>query len=99
MCIQLRKCHLIAYACQLVFLVQLLVTILFLLSEVVLHTSFMTIPYRIVLRKIFPKDYADNLDIELHPYVPKALLTVAITTLVLFFASGLYAEKIGYANR
>jgi hypothetical protein len=35
----------------------------------------------------------------LHPAFATGLLTVSVTTLVLFFASGLYTEKIGYANR
>jgi len=34
-----------------------------------------------------------------HRYVSWGLLSVAVMTLVLFFASGTYAEKIKYANR
>lgn len=32
-------------------------------------------------------------------YVTQSAFLIAVTTLVLFHASGLYAEKIGYANR
>jgi hypothetical protein len=32
-------------------------------------------------------------------YLCLCLLPVAIVTLLLFFASGMYAERIGYANR
>ncbi|KAF8752261.1 Spo7-like protein [Rhizoctonia solani] len=34
-----------------------------------------------------------------HPYIIPGLWLVSVTTLVLFFASGLYSEKISYANR
>ncbi|KAJ3746390.1 hypothetical protein DFH05DRAFT_941362 [Lentinula detonsa] len=34
-----------------------------------------------------------------HPYVTTGLLFVSVTTLVLFFASGMYSEKIAYANK
>ncbi|KAF8740043.1 hypothetical protein AX14_008955 [Amanita brunnescens Koide BX004] len=33
------------------------------------------------------------------PYIASGFLFVAITTLVLFFASGMYTEKIAYANK
>jgi hypothetical protein len=33
------------------------------------------------------------------PYFASALLFVSVTTLVLFFASGMYSEKIAYANQ
>jgi hypothetical protein len=47
------------------------------------------------MRKVLP-------DIEpppLHPYFASGLLFVGVTTLVLFFASGMYSEKIAYANQ
>lgn len=34
-----------------------------------------------------------------HPYFASGLLFVLVTALLLFFASGMYAEKIAYANR
>ena len=81
------------------FLAQLLVVILFLLSEARLHTSFLTVPYKYVLRKTLPDIYTPDTEVALHPYVTSGLLFVSVTTLVLFFASGMYAEKIAYANR
>jgi len=82
-----------------VFLVQLLAAICFLLSETFLQTSFMALSYKFVLRKSLPHAYSEDFDVQLHPYFAKGLLLVAVTTLILFFASGLYEEKIGYANR
>ncbi|KAJ3837219.1 hypothetical protein F5878DRAFT_622986 [Lentinula raphanica] len=35
----------------------------------------------------------------IHPYLTTGLLFVSVTTLVLFFASGMYSEKIAYANK
>jgi hypothetical protein len=82
-----------------VFLAQLLIAIAFLLSEVLLHTSFLTIPYKLVLQRALPEIYSDNTQVELHPYFASGLLFVSVTTLVLFFASGMYSEKIAYANQ
>ncbi|KAI5121602.1 hypothetical protein M0805_009473 [Coniferiporia weirii] len=81
------------------FLVQLLAVMIFLTSEVFLHTQFLALPYNVALRKAFPEDYGRGQTVELHHYAAKGLLLVAVTTLVLFFASGLYGEKIAYANR
>jgi hypothetical protein len=78
---------------------QLLAIIIFLTSEVLLQTQFMSIPYKYMLRKALPEIYTQDSEVHLHPYFATGLLTVAITTLLLFFASGLYSEKIGYANR
>lgn len=69
------------------------------MSEVMLRTSFLTIPYKYMLRKALPEIYLMEDEVHLHPYFASGLLTVAVTTLLLFFASGMYAEKIGYANR
>ncbi|KAI0322976.1 hypothetical protein OF83DRAFT_1167014 [Amylostereum chailletii] len=74
-------------------LAQLVIVIVFLLSEVLLHTNFLSIPYRILRHRRI------DVDVHMHPYVAPGLLLVALTTLVLFFASGLYSEKIAYANR
>ena len=38
-------------------------------------------------------------EVHVHPYFTLGLLSVSVTTLVLFFASGMYSEKIAYANR
>lgn len=82
-----------------VFLAQLLLAIGFLLSEVLLQTSFLTIPYKFVLQRALPDIYTDDSKVELHPYFASGLLFVSVTTLVLFFASGMYSEKIAYANQ
>ena len=79
-----------------VFLAQLLIVIAFLLSELRLHSPFLSIPYKFLLRKTLAEE---DTEVILHPYVASGLLFVAVTTLVLFFASGMYTEKIGYANR
>ncbi|KAI0059481.1 hypothetical protein BV25DRAFT_1908731 [Artomyces pyxidatus] len=80
------------------FLFQLIIGIVFLLCEVLLQTSFLSIPYRYLLQDILHV-YGSDAEVQLHPYVASGLLFVAVTTLLLFFASGLYSEKIGYANR
>ena len=82
-----------------VFLFQLIGTIVFLLSEVLLQTSFLSILSRFLLRHALPEHYGPDDDFRVHPYFVSGLLFVAVTTLVLFFASGMYSEKIGYANR
>ncbi|KAI0926610.1 hypothetical protein AcV7_005502 [Taiwanofungus camphoratus] len=81
------------------FLAQLLLTIIFLLSEAFLQTNFLSIPYKIVLQKALPDVYQDDTLVQVPPYFASGLLFVAVTTLVLFFASGMYSEKVGYANR
>ncbi|KAG9313668.1 hypothetical protein JVU11DRAFT_6013 [Chiua virens] len=43
--------------------------------------------------------YGTVTNVKPHPYFASGLLLVAITTLLLFFASGMYSEKIAYANR
>ncbi|THU84738.1 hypothetical protein K435DRAFT_869959 [Dendrothele bispora CBS 962.96] len=37
--------------------------------------------------------------VPVHPYLTSGLLFVSATTLVLFFANGMYSEKVGYANK
>ncbi|KAI0308264.1 hypothetical protein B0F90DRAFT_1615017, partial [Multifurca ochricompacta] len=81
------------------FLAQLIVTIIFLLCEVLLNTSFLSIPYQHFLSRALPSVYGADVEVRLHPYVVSGLLFVSVTTLLLFFATGLYSEKIGYANR
>ena len=75
------------------FLAQLAAVIIFLLSEVLLQTTFLTVPYRLLrFRQL-------DVEVHLHPYVTPGLLLVSLTTFALFFASGMYGEKIAYANR
>ncbi|PCH37602.1 hypothetical protein WOLCODRAFT_110180 [Wolfiporia cocos MD-104 SS10] len=94
------------------FLAQLALVIVFLLCEVLLHAQLLAIPYRAVLGRLYALRHGRGAagggdeglpewarDAEVHPYVASGLLFVAVTTLVLFFASGMYSEKIGYANR
>lgn len=81
------------------FLTQLLLIIAFLLSEVFLQTSFLSIPYNWLLRRILPDIYGPDVQMQVHRYFALGLLCVAVTTLALFFLSGMYSEKIGYANK
>ncbi|KAH8112390.1 Spo7-like protein-domain-containing protein [Phellopilus nigrolimitatus] len=81
------------------FVAQLLAVLVFLVLEVFLQTQFLTMPWNFALQKAFPEDFADGRTMQLHPYIAKGMLLVDVTTLVLFFASGVYEEKIGYANR
>jgi hypothetical protein len=80
----------------------------FLLTEVlrVLSLQILSIPYSSLLTYVLPDIYAPEALAKsrrgkpfLYPVFATGLLTVGITTLVLFFANGLYGEKIGYANR
>ncbi|EGO00979.1 hypothetical protein SERLA73DRAFT_178992 [Serpula lacrymans var. lacrymans S7.3] len=81
------------------FLGQLILVIGFLLSEVLLQTAFLTMPYKLVLQKALPEIYTVDKEVTPHPHLASGLLFVSVTTLVLFFASGMYSEKIAYANR
>ncbi|RXW21450.1 hypothetical protein EST38_g4407 [Candolleomyces aberdarensis] len=80
------------------FLCQLLLVIAVLLWEALLppEASILVIPYRLLLQRILP---AVDSDVRLPPYIPSGLLFVSVTTLLLFFASGMYSEKIAYANK
>ena len=84
-----------------VFLLQLLLVITFLLSEVLLppSSSLLAVLYKLILQRLLPDIYTPETDITLHPYLASGLLLVSVTTLVLFFASGMYSEKIAYANK
>ncbi|TBU21902.1 hypothetical protein BD311DRAFT_782654 [Dichomitus squalens] len=81
------------------FLGQLLLIIGFLLCEVLLQTNWLGVPYKWVLHQVLPDIYPEDADVRVHPYFASGLLFVSVTTLVLFFASGMYSEKIGYANK
>jgi len=81
------------------FLAQLLLIIGFLLSEVLLQTGFLSVPYAWFLRRILPDIYDPNAEVQVHRYFALGLLCVSVTTLALFFLSGMYSEKIGYANK
>ncbi|KAF4612795.1 hypothetical protein D9613_011746 [Agrocybe pediades] len=61
--------------------------------------SLLSIPYQMVLRRLLPDIYTPDTKVTLHPYFASGLLFVSVTTLVLFFASGMYSEKIAYANK
>ncbi|KDQ11167.1 hypothetical protein BOTBODRAFT_114838 [Botryobasidium botryosum FD-172 SS1] len=84
-----------------VFLTNLVLVIIVLSSDFVLNTSFLSLPFKLILKHLPPTVVPPSLheNFVLHPYVTPGILLVAVTTLVLFYASGLYAEKIGYANR
>jgi hypothetical protein len=84
-----------------VFLFQLLALISFLVCEVCLQLNLLDIPFHFLLFRMFPTLYSpeEMAHIHVHPYLTLGLLSVSVTTLVLFFASGLYSEKIAYANR
>ena len=82
-----------------VFLAQLLIIIGFLLSEVLLQTNLLSVPYVWVLRWILPDIYGPDVKVQVPRYFSLGLLCVAMTTLALFFLSGMYSEKIAYANK
>lgn len=83
------------------FLFQLLLLIAFFLTEVILppQSSILAIPVKFILQRTLPNIYGPNTQLTLHPYFASGLLLVSVTTLVLFFASGMYSEKIAYANK
>ena len=73
-----------------------MIVIIFLLSDFLFDTAFLVLPFNGLFRLAFAQDHENVLA---PPYVTAGLLFVAVMTLVLFFASGMYSEKIGYANR
>ncbi|KAJ7594108.1 hypothetical protein C8J56DRAFT_820476 [Mycena floridula] len=83
------------------FLIQLLLFIAFFLTEVILppHASLLAIPCKLVLTFVLPNIYTPETELRLHPYIGSGLLLIGVTTLALFFASGMYTEKIAYANK
>jgi len=78
------------------FLLTLVFCIAVLASDVLLATSLLTWPANRLMAHL---PISPQQDIILPTYITHTALLVVITTLVLFYASGLYAEKIGYANR
>ncbi|TEB26982.1 hypothetical protein FA13DRAFT_987510 [Coprinellus micaceus] len=92
------------------FLIQLLLAIALLAWEVLLppQASVLVIPYRILLYQLrslrantsghMYYDKSAN-DVHIHPFITSGMLFVGVTTLFLFFASGMYSEKIAYANK
>ncbi|CUA77065.1 hypothetical protein RSOLAG22IIIB_06478 [Rhizoctonia solani] len=97
------------------FLAHIVLVIVVLTGDIVLNTSFVTSPINLVtpyfdtririplLMWWFDQPEQNILRIptplHLHPYIIPGLWLVSVTTLILFFASGLYSEKISYANR
>ncbi|KAF7366332.1 Sporulation-specific protein spo7 [Mycena sanguinolenta] len=83
------------------FLFQLLLIIAFLLLEVLLppHISLIAIPCKLVLQRLLPDIYTAETEVHIHPYFSTGMLFVSVTTLVLFFASGTYSDKIAYAHK
>ncbi|KAK7678029.1 hypothetical protein QCA50_018969 [Cerrena zonata] len=80
-------------------LLQLVLTILFLLSEVFLVTNFLATPCHWVVSSIVSESFVHDAEVLVHHYIAMGLLCISVTTLVLFFVSGMYSEKIAYANR
>ena len=78
---------------------QLVLIILFLLSEVFLLTNFLAAPCHWAVSSVLPESYVHDAEIAVHHYIAMGLLCISLTTLVLFFVSGMYSEKIAYANR
>ncbi|KAF8307889.1 hypothetical protein DL93DRAFT_2159338 [Clavulina sp. PMI_390] len=78
-------------------LIQLVVTIVILACDAILSTNVILWPLNQLIRHI--PYYAPQSDIIVPPYMIQSAFCIAVITLFLFYASGLYAEKIGYANR
>jgi hypothetical protein len=81
-----------------VLLVNLVVTIFVLASDIFLSTNLTLRPLNQLIRSL-PILGTTHEDIIPPLYVTQSAFLIAVTTLLLFYASGLYAEKIGYANR
>ena len=64
-----------------------------------MQTDLLSIPFRWTLRKILPDIYGPDVHFQVHRYFALGLLCVSVTTLALFFLSGMYSEKIAYANK
>lgn len=99
--LRFHLCPYISVLPRTVFLFQLLALISFLVCEVFLQLNLLDIPFHFVLRRTFPVLYSpeEMTEVHIHPYFTLGLLSVSVTTLVLFFASGMYSERIAYANR
>ncbi|KAF9447285.1 hypothetical protein P691DRAFT_760927 [Macrolepiota fuliginosa MF-IS2] len=81
------------------FLGGLLIAIALLLLEVFLPPNLLVIPCKMFLCWLLPEAYLADTEVTLHPYFTSGLLFVSVTILVLIFVSGMYSEKIAYANK
>jgi hypothetical protein len=81
--------------CTLVYLLLLVLLTVILASDSLLETAFFLWPANIFLNRF----WNDQLYIAPHPYFLHGTFFVLGVTLFLFFASGLYNEKITYANK
>ena len=79
----------------------MLALISFLVCEVSFQLNLLDIPFHFLLTRTSPTLYSpeEMTDVHVHRYFTLGLLSVSVTTLLLFFASGMYYEKIAYANR
>jgi hypothetical protein len=80
-----------------VLLLQLVFCIIVLASDALLSTDFLAWPVNYLIQRI--PIFTPQQDVVLPPYVRQSAFCIAVITLFLFYASGLCAEKIGYANR
>ena len=64
-----------------------------------LQTDLLSVPYTWTLRRVLPDIYGPAAGVRIPRYLTLGLLCVSVTTLALFFLSGMYSEKIGYANK
>lgn len=88
------------------FLFQLCATIAFLLSEVMGYTRVLEYPYFGIIKLLGQSDDGvdrsgqdDTVANGALRILTTGMLFVSVTTLVLFFAGGMYSEKIAYANQ
>jgi len=84
-----------ACRCTLVYLLLLVLSTIILASDSLLETTFFLWPVNAFLERF----WGDQVYITPHPYVLHGAFFVLGMTLFLFFASGLYSEKITYANK
>lgn len=81
--------------CTLVYLLLLVISTVILASDSLLETTLFLWPVNTLLKRFWD----DQIYITPHPYVLHGAFFVLGVTLFLFFASGLYSEKITYANK
>jgi hypothetical protein len=79
----------------LVYLLLLVLSTVTLASDSLLETTFFLWPVNAMLKRFWD----DQIYIIPHPYLLHGTFFVLGVTLCLFFASGLYGEKITYANK
>jgi hypothetical protein len=87
-----------------VYLTLLVSTIVILSSDVLLETVLFELPLNTALSYYYSYRYPDykeenHVYAKLSQYVKTCGLFVLGMTLFLFFASGMYSEKVGYANK